>query len=285
MPKNLTDNASIAENQQETIQATQSKLDRDPQRLYAKYPKKIILTSEEAMLLGILFTDGCLSRKSKNCWRFYLSNTSFEIIQTFKDCMIQVFGLEAYRIRISQKQVNGKPFYKAVVDSGYCGEKFIAAYGTFRTLAFKQDDIKVYPPTRLPFRSLHSTELISFFLRAAFSCDGGVNLYVGTSRPRNYRFLIRNAYLSCQHPQLQLDYKELLSRIDINSKIVAGDNKVLIQGKGELKKFRKKVGFLRGVKVTQHSVFWQGWEKNQVLDLAMSSYGRPESILKLIKFN
>lgn len=278
----LTDNASSADNHA----GNPLTLSGDPQRLYAEYPKtKSVLTPEEATLLGILFTDGCLSRKSKNCWRFYLSNTSIEIIQTFKVCMICVFGLKPQRIRIAKKQVNGKPFYKAVVDSGDCGNKFIAKYGTFRTLAYENDDgSKVYPPTRLPLKSLQNTNLICCFLRAAFSCDGGVNLYIGLSKPRNYKSLIRNVYLSCYHPQLQLDYKELLSRINIDAKIIKDDNKILIQGKDKISRFQKMIGFLLGVRITQHSAFWQSWEKNQVLNLAVSSYGRPENIFKMQQF-
>ena len=99
-----------ADNQQATPRKWES-----PQRLCAKYPINKIC-GDEATLLGILYTDGCLSKKSKNCWRFYLSNTSFEIIQTFKDCMVNLFDLDSQRIRISEKTVNGKPFYKELVN-------------------------------------------------------------------------------------------------------------------------------------------------------------------------
>lgn len=275
----LTDKASSADNQQETS----TKL-RDPQRLYAEYPTRKKMFDQEATLLGILYTDGCLSKKTENCWRFYLSNTSFEIIQTFKECMIDLFGLDTRRVRISEKRVNGKPFYKAVVDSGYCGNYLTAKYGTFRTLAFKHEGKKIFPLAKLPFTKADNPDLVAKFLKAAFSCDGGINLYVGLVKPRNYRFLIRNTYLSCHHPQLQLDYQRLLSYLDIPSRILKADNKILVRGKNELRKFRDKVGFLEGVKITQHSAFWQGWEKNKVLDLAVDSYGKAETILNLPQF-
>ena len=275
-----TENMLGADNQQATPRKWES-----PQRLYAKYPKK--LNEKEAILLGILYTDGCLSKKSENCWRFYLSNTSYEIIQAFKDCMIELFDLDDHRVRISQKIVNGKPFYKAVVDSGACGNLLTAKYGTFRTLAFKSaDGVKSYPPTKLPFNQKTSNILISKFLQAAFSCDGGVKLYVAKMSKTEYRFLIRNVFLSCHHPQLRLDYIDLLTLLGINAKILQDDNRIIIQGRADLQKFRNKIGFLKGVKITQHSRFWQGWEKNQVLDLLLSSYSKDDrkKILGLARF-
>jgi len=101
-----TQNVSSADNQQ----ATPWKKWESPQRLHAEYP------NGKATLLGILYTDGCLSRKSKYTWRFYLGNTSLEIIMVFRACMMNIFGLDDQRIRIAQKMVNGKPYYSAIVD-------------------------------------------------------------------------------------------------------------------------------------------------------------------------
>lgn len=240
------------------------------------------MTYDEATLLGILYTDGCLSKKGKNCWRFYVSNTSWQIIKAFRESMIKLFNLPESRVRISQKQVNDKPFYVAIVNSSEIGWQLIRKYGTFRTLEYPNSkDGDGYPPARLPFTRKQSLGLISQFLKIAFSCDGGVNLYVARSK---YPFLIRNVYLACKHPSLQLDYQRLITRLGIRSKIVAGDQKIFIQGRKELVKFAKKVGFLEKVEFTQHSAYWQGWEKDEVLRLALTSYGNPQSIFKLPQF-
>ena len=279
MPKFVTYNASSVDDQQATLHLQES-----PQRLYAKYPKREDITSDEATLLGILYTDGCLSKKTKNCWRFYLSNTSFEIIQAFRACMMKLFGLSIERVRISEKTVNGKPFYKAVVDSGYCGNIMTAKYGTFRTLAFKTEGGgEIYPSAKLPFTNQTKTKILFNFLKAAFSCDGGVNLYVGKTK-KGYRFLVRNVFLSCKHPQLQKDYQYLLKILDINSKLLIKDNKIRIQRRENLEMFYKKIGFINGVKITQHSAYWQGWGKNKVLKLALSSYGNADKVFNLPQF-
>ncbi|WKZ25510.1 MAG: LAGLIDADG family homing endonuclease [bacterium] len=280
MPKLITENALSAVNQQGRSRK------RNPQRLYVEYPtsSKNEMSDIEATLLGILYTDGCLSKRSKNAWRFYLSNTSYIIIQVFKNCMINLFKLDAKRVRISKKQVNGKPFYRAVVDSASSGEFLNSKYGTFRTLVFKSEDGKeIYPSTKLPFNKNSNLKIMSKFLKVAFSCDGGINLYVAKSK-FGYKFLIRNVYLACKHPQLQIDYHELLKVLGIESKIIKGDGKILIQGRNELNKFREKVGFIEGVKITQNSKFWQGVEKRNVLNIAIGSYKNPKKIINLSRF-
>ena len=199
--------------------------------------------------------------------------------------MIGLFDLDSRRVRISEKLVNGKPFYKAVVDSGVCGGFLTAKYCTFRTLAFKKEGgRKVFPPAKLPFNQKTNKFLISKFLKAAFSCDGGVNLYVAKVLKTGYKFLIRNVYLSCHHPRLQLDYKKLLKFLGISSKILKDDKRIIIRKRVDLNNFRDKVGFLEGVKITQHSAFWQGWEKDKVLDFVLSSYDAPDKIMKLSQF-
>lgn len=241
------------------------------------------MTYHEAILLGILYTDGCLSKKGRNSWRFYLANTSWQIIEIFKISMMNFFNLPASRIRISQKEVNGKPFYKAVVDSARSGRKLIKQYGTFRTLCYKKSKQgSVYPPTRLPLFKGVNPGLLAQFLKVAFSCDGGVNLYVARAK---YPFLIRNVYLACKHPQLQIDYQGLLKRVGIQTNIISSDGKILIQGQEKLRRFSEKIGFLPEVRITQNSAYWQGWEKSKVLDLALASYGKPQLIFKLPQFN
>ena len=235
------------------------------------------MEQDEVALLGILYTDGCLSKKGKNGWRFFLGNTSWPIIQAFKKSMMRLYSLPEKRIRISKKQVNGKPFYKAVVDSMDIGQLLTKKYGTFRTLKFGNE----YPSASLPQNLKNDSKTICQFLKVAFSCDGGINLYVAKSK---YKFLIRNVYLACQHPVLREQYFELLKKLGIVGKILEKDELIRIQGKESLQKFAQLVGFMDGVKITQNSAYWQGFEKQKVLELAVASYGNPQTIYNLPQF-
>lgn len=239
------------------------------------------MDSNEATLLGILYTDGCLSPKGKNGWRFYLGNTSWQIIEAFKESLIKLFNLPDRRIRISQKIVNGKPFYKAVMDDMKIGKLLTEKYGTFRTLRYSSKvNGSSYPLTSLPDR-LQDQAIICQFLKVAFSCDGGVNLYVARNK---YTWLIRNVYLACKHPVLRKQYHNLLKKVGITGKILKQDEMIRIQGKKDLEVFANKVGFMKGVQITQHSTYWEGFEKEKVLQLLIASYGNPKNIYNLPQF-
>lgn len=236
----------------------------------------------EVTLLGILYTDGCLSKKGRNGWRFFLGNTSWEIIEAFKESLMKLYDLPENRVRISKKIVNGKPYYKAIVDSKAIGQFLTDKYGTFRTLKYLSEvNGSVYPLASLPNWLANDREAICRFLQVSFSCDGGVNLYVAVNK---YRWLIRNVYLACGHPTLQKQYHNLLTKIGIASKVLEKDELIRIQGKQDLEKFARSVGFMRYVKITQNSVYWQGWEKQKVLELAVTSYGNPSIVLDLPQF-
>lgn len=255
----------------------------NPQRLYARYPKiEEAVDPNEVTLLGILYTDGCLSKKGKNSWCLYLSNTSWSIIKAFKESLMKLYDLPEERIRISRKIVNGKPFYKAVVDSSEIGQILTQKYGTFRTLKYRcKVNESFYPPASLPIELANDLRAICKFLQVAFSCDGGVNLYVAHNK---YRWLIRNVYLACQHPTLRKQYQKLLWKIGIAGKILEKDDLVRIQDRENLEKFARKVGFMKGVKITQNSAYWQDWQKQKVLELAIASYGNPRIVLNLPQF-
>lgn len=234
----------------------------------------------EITLLGVLYTNGCLSPKG-NSWRLYLSNTSLQIINVFKESLIGVFNLPEYRIRISQKIVNGKPFYKAVVDSKEIGQILTEKYGTFRTLKYSSKiNGQIYPRASLPDK-LQDLTIICHFLKVVFSCDGGINLYVARNK---YTWLIRNVYLACQHPTLRKQYLHLLKKVGIVGKILEQDDLIRIQGRKELEKFADKIGFLSDVKITQNSAYWQGFKKQKVLQLAIASYGNPKMVYELPQF-
>lgn len=240
------------------------------------------MDTNEVTLLAILYTDGCLSRKSKNSWRLFLGNTSWQIIKLFKQSLINLFNLPEIRIRISKKLVNGKPYFKAVVDSKEIGGYLFHKYGTFRTLKYvSETNVSYYPKTRLPDCLAKDKMIICRFLKIAFSCDGGINLYIARNK---YTWLIRNVYLACQHPTLIRQYYMLLKKLGIEAKILWKDELLRIQRRSNIEKFAKIIGFLEGVKITQHSAYWQDVDKQKVLELAVTSYGNPKEIYNLPQF-
>lgn len=272
-----TENVLSADNQQGRFA-----LGGNPQRLYVKCPDIEELDPNEVIILAILYTDGCLSRKRKSSWRLFLGNTSWQVIQLFKNSLINLFDVPEKRIRILEKQVNGKPYFKAIIDSKEIGNYFLEKYGTFRTLKYLSKNGKFhYPLASLPAILTKDRKAICQFLKVAFSCDGGINLYVARNK---YIWLIRNVYLACQHPRLIKQYYLLLKKLGIAAKILFKDELIRIQGRVNIEKFAREIGFLEGVKITQNSAYWQGIEKQKILELAITSYGDPKLIYNLPQF-
>ena len=229
-----------------------------------------------ATLIGLLFTDGCLSPKGKNSWRFYFSNKSEKLISVFRECMMQVFALPQSRVRLGFTKDG---LYRAIVDSKEFGELFTQRFGTFRTLNYPGGELT---KAHLPIRELLKHNVAKEFLKAAFSCDGGVNLYV--ARRKGTQWLIRGVYIACAHPILRKQYCFLLKSFGINARNVHGDEKVKIETKKDIQLFYQKVGFIEGVRITHTSKFWPMIEKQKLLKRVIESYDKPASVYELQQF-
>jgi len=253
------------------------------------------MTQEDyARLIGILYTDGCVSPKGSS-WRIIVSNNSRSIVDAFGEAIHSCFGKTIRRFTRGKLNVG-------ILDSKEVGEILVNGNGTFRTEACRvgqgcpflrggrkacrdceptfHDGIQ-YPPATLPDFAANSE--ISAFLQSAVSCDGGVNLYVahrGTTK-----WLIRNVYLACKHPTLIRQYWELLAKLGIKSRIMGKDWRVLIQGRIPITRFSDLVGFLPGSLIGANSPFWRGRTKSEILGNLLESYGNPRIIYDLPVFS
>lgn len=232
-----------------------------------------------ATLIGLIFTDGCLSPKGVDSWRFYFSNKSSRLVAIFKESIMKEFALTEDRVRMG---MTSDGLYRAIVDSKEAGQLFTDRFGTFRTLRYKNGEL---PKTRLPLEELIRHNVVKEFLQAAFSCDGGVSLYVARRKAKkNYAaWLIRGVYLACAHPKLRKEYITLLKSLDIRA-CDAGDGKVKIRDKENIEKFYQLVGFIGGVRITHTSRFWPNIEKQKLLEQVIDSYHNPAETYLLQQF-
>lgn len=234
-----------------------------------------------ATLIGLLYTDGCLSPKGKSSWRFYFSNKSERLVAIFRESIMQHFALPSSRVRLG---MTNDGLYRAIVDSKQMGGTLTQKFGTFRTLRYANG---MLPEAHLPVKELLQHKVAPDFLRAAFSCDGGVSLYVarrGGSRGGT-NWLIRGVYLACAHPILRHEYQMLLTALGIKSRNVAGDGKIKIETEKDIRMFYNLVGFLRGVHITHTSRFWPNVEKQELLTRLIQSYESPRAVYTLPQFN
>lgn len=247
----------------------------------------------EARLIGILFTDGCVSPKG-NGWRVIVSNNSPAVIDVFEETVAACYGLSVRRTVRGQLHVG-------VLDSQEVGQLLIERYGTLRTESCRSHqgcpylrggrkpcrqclpvsfDGTPYPPASLP--SFSSDGEATAFLQSAFSCDGSVNLYL--ARRGQTSWLIRNVYLACKHPILIFQYASLLAQLGIEARVNQADWRVMIQGRNPIQRFADLVGFLPGAIIGANSPFWHGRCKSEVLKLLLESYGCPQRVRDLPQF-
>lgn len=234
-----------------------------------------------AQLLAILFTDGCVSPKYKSSWRIYFSNKSKVLIDLFQKCMENTFELDKERIR-QGKTADG--LFMTIVNSKQIGNFLVNNFGNFRTLRYSDGSI---PVAKLPVKELLASKNATHFLRVAFSCDGGVAFYPArrTGKRGGTKWLIRTVFLACAHAQLRRDYINILSHLGIKAREVAEDGKIKLERKSEIDKFYKKIGFVKGVKATDDSLYWRGIEKQKILEILITSYKNPSAVYNLPKFH
>ena len=232
-----------------------------------------------SILIGLLYTDGCVSPKGKS-WRIYFVNKSIHLIALFKDCMISSFANLHPNVRIGN---TSDGFHKAVVYSKIIGNFLTQKFSTFRTLKFKNGQIT---NARLPIDFLETRNQVKVFLQAAFSCDGGLCFYPAkrSGSQGGTTWLIRTVFLACAHSALRVDYLSLIERLGIKAREVPKDGKIKLENEFAIRKFAKYVGFVKGSFVTLHSKYWIGYEKNHVLQLMLNSYKNPAKYYKLQKF-
>jgi hypothetical protein len=247
-----------------------------------------------ASLIGILYTDGCVSPKGGS-WRVIVSNNSQAVVDRYETAIESCFQKSVRRSMRGQLHVG-------VLDSKEIGQFLIEQHGTFRTEAcsahqgcpFLRGGRKPcrrcepilhngiqYPPASLP--DFASDGEVAAFLQTAFSCDGGVNLYV--ARRGVTKWLIRNVYLACKHPVLIFQYAALLVRLGIKCRVILGDWRVLVQGYEMIDRFARLINFLHGSVIGANSSFWHRRTKSKVLDMLLESYGNPRSIYDLPQFS
>ncbi|KPV61535.1 MAG: hypothetical protein AOA65_2352 [Candidatus Bathyarchaeota archaeon BA1] len=101
-------------------------------------------------------------------------------------------------------------------------------------------------------------------LRLAFSADGGCSLRI----KRGYVY--PDLFLACAHPILVYDWKRLAEEFGIRlsikkGKTWSGYEMLRTQALSSAHKFLKIGGFIKGVKVTRHSPYYAGIDKQALL--------------------
>ncbi len=228
-----------------------------------------------AKLVGLLLTDGSV-RYASRTYRIVYAGKSEELHKIFRNLMQSIFDLQNFYERIDNKGVRISEY-----SSKEAGDFLVNLCNTLRTKSFKTYPV-TYPTINLDiFNQLTSDELKEVF-RLMFSADGGVVLGAKWHKRFNKWELTRRVILKCSHPNLRKFYRDLLrNKLAINTK--EWDASIAIDTKRDLYKFAKEIRFVDKIKASGKSIYWEGYEKNKVLDILLKTYQADPNIWKSFK--
>jgi hypothetical protein len=235
---------------------------------------------ELGVVIGLLLTDGWVS-KNKSSWQIGFTNRSEELHELFKEKIKKIFGDVHFTTTPNSKN---KGIKVTTLTSKKIGDFLHSFTPSFRKKAFTNG---TFSNCKLPdfFFNL-SKEEIKQVLSAMFSADGGVTLSVGW-RKRNVKCRInegweikREIILGCKNPRIKKQIIKLLEKLGFNPR--EDKIKIVLEKKRDIIKFKNEIGFIDGVKISKSNT-WKGFEKNQILDLAIKTMELKKKDLKQFK--
>lgn len=229
------------------------------------------------ILVGMLLTDGCLS-KNGNSYDIEFTNKSDELHRLFKQQMKKLFNVSNFT-EISDSRF--KEIRRTKIKNKQIGEALLDVVPTFRTKKFIDGS---FPKSSLPkFFYEMSDESLCKILQTIFSTDGSVSLWPVWNKRKSVWEIKKLVKISCAHTAIRKQYFQLLKKLDFSPTLREINNEVVLFKKQDLIKFKKEIRFVNGVKITGDSRHWEGFEKNQILNLAIRSFKLKKKDLKNFK--
>lgn len=105
-----------------------------------------------------------------------------------------------------------------------------------------------------------------------FSADGSVSLWVVRNKRKSVWEIKKLVKISCKHPIIRIQLFHLLKKLGFSPTLREINDEVVLFKKQDIIKFKKEIGFVPEVKITGDSRNWEGFEKNQILDLAIKTF-------------
>ena len=217
------------------------------------------------ILVGLLLTDGSVSKR-KTTWTIELTGKSMSLHKIFKEKVTKIFGIQKFTEFKDKRDIW---LAKTKFSSTAIASLLLQIVPTFRTRQFSDAS---FPKSRLPefIFSLASHE-IQEILKVMFSADGGISMWVSRHKKKRVWEIRKRIFLASKHPEIRQQVVLLLKKIGIEAKD-RKSGEVVIWKKSQIEKFHSIVGFVSGVKVTKDSKHWTGFEKSQILDLAVRTF-------------
>lgn len=228
------------------------------------------------VLIGMLLTDGSVSKKG-NSWDIEFSGKSKELHELFKEKMKKVFRINNFT-EISDSR--HKEIKRTKISNKNIGEQLLQ-FTSFRTKQFENGK---FPDSKIPnFIFNLCDDEVCEILKMMFSCDGSISLWVVWNKRWNLWEIKKWIKFACKHPTIRKQVFNLLQKLDYEPIIREENDEILLTKKKDIIRFASEIRFVNGVKVTKDSRNWEGYEKNQILNLSIKTYSIKQNELKDFK--
>jgi len=239
-------------------------------------------------LFGLLISDGSVTLRERNRGKISFSNKQEVLHQKFTEAIIQLANELQIPLKVKVR-VHKNGVRESIIENGKLVRKLLEEANSFRTRActhhpicprLKGKDIESskekehiivdgvpFHVIKIPTNILENEENVCEMLRALSSGDGQVKL--SPIKANNSLALVRRVIIGCVHPQLRKDIINCFLKLGIVAK--EEKDRIVIEGRENLRNFAKKVGFIEGCKVLKG--LWKGFDKNLVLKVLLHTFG------------
>lgn len=231
-------------------------------------PQKNFLTIGKAKLIAMLLTDGT---EYKRAHRVIFINKDHTLRNEFMRLIRLIYGDVGFYLSRLEIAVNSIQLIKDI-------HKYTPTLKKKR----KGKETNACIPTAVINGSY---QMITAFLKYAFSCDGYVTISPYGKKDGKW-YIQRRVGLKCKHEHLRKQYCCLLKKLHIG--FLESGFGLEIRRPSEITKFANAIGFVDDVRVHGDSKYWEGKEKNIILKLALEypargSFNSKEECMKSLR--
>ncbi len=215
-------------------------------------------TCELGVLVGLILTDGSISRG-----QIEFTGKSEILHKIFEEKMRKCFGVEEVW---KGKDCRQEEIKRTKVSNREIAQKLQESVETFHQWIFKL-----------------SEEEMKEVLRVMFSTDGCVVLYPVWNRRKKVWEIKKYVKFASKSPSIRKTVLKMLEVLGFSPTEREINDEIVLFKKKDILRFAKEIGFVPGVKVTKNSKRWFGFEKNEILDLAVKTFGLKKKELESLK--
>jgi len=242
-----------------TLRKNDKKIDR--RKNIIKLPEGFDL--DLSNLIAFLLSDGFVSDKGQI--DFY--NKDINLVKEFKKISSKIFGIKHFHSRKKKDGTYEISFHS--ID--------IANYlkGFVKTFNREPDrKTKILPDSNVPKEVIGgSDELKREFIKYYSSCDGCISISISYKKNKKCFEIYPFISIACEHSKLRNQIRLMLESLGFNP--YEDSRGIKLAKRKEILKYKNEIGFCKKCRISKKSIYWNGYTKNEILNLAT----------KIIKYN